>query len=167
MSRLLVASAAVCASAGLVGGIAPAGADSFPTCGPDQLTSVTEAIAHEQHDRVTQAPWNPYPIESNYDACADLSAVIVSIDMAKPTSPRQGLLFHRGTYIGTTTTRSRPFTTLDVAASTKSTAVVDFVSGRTCGTCGDGTVFPVRYYWNGITAVMADPIPPAQDWPIP
>ncbi len=107
----------------------------------------------------------PHPSESNFDSCADLSAILVTIDNPKPNSPRQGFLFHRGTYIGTTTMQSRPFTTLDTAASTKDTVLFVMTSGRTCATCDDGTTFPVHYHWNGITAVMVEPIPPNQAWP--
>jgi hypothetical protein len=167
VSRVLVGSAAVCAFAGLIGGIPAASADPFPSCGPDQATAIGSATARDRHDTITQAPWNPVPVQSNYDACADLSAAVITIDMARPTSPRQVFLFHRGTYIGNATNNSRPFTTLDAAASTPNTVVLDFVSGRTCGTCDDGQTYPVRYYWNGVTVVMPDPIPPRQDWPIP
>ena len=124
------------------------------------------ATAHDRHDPITQGPWNPNPLQSNFNPCADLSAVVLSIDMARPSSPRQVFLFHRGTYIGNATSNSRPFTTLDVASSTPNVVVIDFVSGRTCGTCDDGTTHVVRYVWNGATAVMLDPIPPRQDWPI-
>jgi hypothetical protein len=167
MSRAVASSSAACVvAAALVSGVPAAGAEPAP-CGPDQGTAIASAIAHDKHDGLTQAPWNPAPIMSNYDACADLSAVILSIDMAKPTSPRQVFLFHRGTYIGTGTTKTRPFTTLDLAASNPSTVVVDYVSGRTCGTCNDGTTSAARYVWTGATSVMLDPIPPAQAWPIP
>jgi LppP/LprE lipoprotein len=165
MSRLLVSSAAVCTLAMMIGGSPVAGADPIPDCGPDQATALDSAIAHEQHDPLTQAPWSPIPVASNFDACADLSAILATIDNPRPNSPRQGFLFHRGTYIGTTLTKSRPFTTLDTAASTKNAVVFVFTSGRTCATCNDGSTYPIRYFWNGVTAVMADPGPPAQVWP--
>jgi hypothetical protein len=165
VNRVLVSSAAVCALALMIGGAPVAGADPIPDCGPDQPSALGVALAHEQHDPLTQAPWSPIPVQSNFDACADLSAILVTIDNPKPNSPRQGLLFHRGTYIGTTTTTPRPFTTLDMAASTKDTVVLVLTSGRTCATCNDGATFPIHYHWNGFTAVMADPIPPPQDWP--
>ena len=155
----------VAAALGMLIGTPVAGADPVPGCGPDQATALDIAIKHEKHDALTQAPWSDLPVASNFDACADLSAILVTIDNPKPNSPRQGFLFNRGNYIGTTTTTSRPFTTLDTASSTKNTVVFVFTSGRTCATCNDGRTFPVHYYWNGVTAVMADPIPPAQAWP--
>ena len=165
MHRTLMRSAAVCAVAMMIGGTPVAGADPVPGCGPDQTAALDIAIAHEQHDPLTQAPWSDVPVASNYDACADLSAVLVTIDNPKPNSPRQGFLFHRGTYIGTSTQVSRPFTTLDSAASTKDTVVLVYTSGRTCATCNDGKLFSVRYVWNGFTAMMADPILGPQVWP--
>ena len=149
----------------MFGGAPVASADPIPSCGPDEATALDIAIAHELHDPLTRAPWSHIPVTSNYDACADLSAILVTIDNPRPNSPRQGFLFHRGTYIGTTLTTPRPFTTLDTAASTKDTVLVVFTSGRTCATCNDGTTFPVHYHWNGITAVMVESIPPAQVWP--
>lgn len=159
-----MSSLAACAL--VMAGNAPvAGADPVPSCGPDQATALDIAIAHEQHDPITQAPWSPIPVQSNFDSCADLSAILVTSDNPRPNSPRQGFLFHRGTYIGTALSKPRPFTTLDTAASTKNSVLFVFTSGRTCATCDDGTTYPVRYNWNGATAVMADPIPPAQVWP--
>jgi len=164
--RVLTSSAAVWALVASIVGAPVASADPAPDCGPDQATAVNEALRHEQHDPRTYAPWNPAPVGgSNFDACADLSAVVVSIDNPRPTSPRQPFLFHRGVYIGTGMTMSRPYTTLDAAASNKNVVVIVYTSGRTCSTCSDGKTYPVRYFWNGATAVMMDPAPPPQDWP--
>ena len=161
-----MSSAAACVAGTLIGVAPPAPAQPGAPCGPDYATAVNDAIRHEKYDRLTTAPWNPAPVGgSNYDPCADLSVVVVSIDNPRPTSPRQGFLFHRGTYIGTSLTKSRPYTTLDTAASTKDTAVLVYISGLTCPTCNDGTASTVRYRWNGSSAMMLDPIPPPQAWP--
>jgi hypothetical protein len=165
MHRVLVISAVVCALAMMIGGTQVANADPVPDCGPDQTSALDIVFAYERHDPLSQAPWSDVPVASNYDACADLSAVLLTIGNPRPNSPRQGFLFHRGTYIGTSLQVSRPFTTLDSAASTKDTVVLVYTSGRTCATCNDGKLFPVRYFWNGVTAVMADPVPAPQDWP--
>lgn len=167
MSRVLGGPAAVCLVAGLLSGVPAANADPAPACGPDQATALSNAIAHDRHEPRTQAPWSPIPVQSNYDPCADVSAAVVTIDMSRPTSPRQVFLFHRGTYIGNATTKTWPFTTLDTAASNPGLVVLNYVSGRTCGSCDDGRTQTVRYAWNGATAMMLDPIPPQQDWPIP
>jgi LppP/LprE lipoprotein len=163
--RILISSAAVGALAVTIGGGGVAGADPIPDCGPDQPTALAIAVAHEKHDPLTQAPWSLIPVQSNFDSCADLSAMLVTIDNPKPNSPRQGFLFHRGTYVGTTLATSRPFTTLDTAASTPDTAVFVFTSGRTCATCNDGITRVVHYHWNGVVPVMVETSPPPQDWP--
>jgi hypothetical protein len=165
MRRLLASSAAVCALAMTTGGTGVAGADPIADCGPDQATALAIAVARERHDPLTQAPWSLIPVQSNFDSCADLSAMLVTIDNPKPNSPRQGFLFHRGTYIGTTLSMSRPFTTLDTAASTNDTAVFVYTSGRTCATCNDGITRVVHYRWNGAVPVMVETSPPPQDWP--
>lgn len=165
MRRILVNSAAVCALAMTIGGAGVAGADPVADCGPDQATALAIAFAREKHDPLTQAPWSLIPVQSNFDACADLSAMLVTIDNPRPNSPRQGFLFHRGTYIGTTLSMPRPFTTLDTAASTNDTVVVVYTSGRTCATCNDGTTSVVHYHWNGVVPVMLETSPPPQAWP--
>lgn len=145
-------------------GAPTAGADPVDTCGPDQASAIDLAVAHMPHDLLTQAPWIRQPVASNFDSCANLSAVLLTAD-TKPNSPRQGLLFHRGALVGTTTELSRPYTTLDSAASTKDMVVIVFIAGRTCAVCNDGKTYPVHYQWNGGTAVMGDPAPPDQTWP--
>ena len=164
MKRVLVSSAAACVLAFVISGAPTAGADPVDECGSDQASAVDLAIAHMPHDDLTQAPWIREPIASNYDSCANLSAVVLTAD-TKPNSPRQALLFHRGTFIGTATSNSRPYTSLDSAASTKDKLVIVFTSGKTCAVCDDGIKTPVRYQWNGVTVVMVDPIPPNQAWP--
>jgi hypothetical protein len=164
MRRVVVGSAAVCALAFVLCGAPTAGAEPVDACGPDQASAVDLAIAHMPHDPLTQAPWIQAPIASNFDACANLSAVLLTAD-TKPNSPRQALLFHLGRFVGTTTESSRPYTTLDTAASTKDMVVVVFTAGKTCAVCNDGKTYPVHYQWTGNTAVMVEPIPPAQAWP--
>lgn len=53
------------------------------------------------------------PEDSNYDPCADLSAVLVTVQDATNSSPDQALMFHRGTFVGTATPRAYPFTKFD------------------------------------------------------
>ena len=150
----------------MIGGTPVAAADEdVPACGGDQQTELNWALAHEQHDPRSQAPWSDIPVQSNFDSCADVSGMVITIDNPKPNSPRQGFLFHRGRYIGTTQQMSRPFTTIDMAASNPETVVFVFTSGRTCATCNDGMTFPVHYHWNGAQVVMVETPPPAQDWP--
>jgi hypothetical protein len=150
----------------LAGGAPAAHADPADACGPDQATAMAIAIAHTPHDTRSQAPWNPAPVGgSSFDSCADLSAVVVSIDNPRPTSPRQGFLFHRGVFVGTALWQSSPYLTLDSKATTKDMVVLVAISGRTCDTCNDGAASILHYRWDGARPVMQDPMPPPQAWP--
>jgi hypothetical protein len=162
---LIVSSAAVCAL-GMFGAPAAQADPPVGACGPDQATAVGDAIAHTPHDTVTQAPWNPTPVGgSNFDPCANLSAVVLSIDNPRPTSPRNAFLFNRGVFVGTALWTARPYLTLDAKASTKDMVVLVAISGRTCATCNDGAASILHYRWDGSHPVMLDPLPPAQAWP--
>ncbi|MGV9800465.1 LppP/LprE family lipoprotein [Mycobacterium sp. NPDC003449] len=76
------------------------------------------------------------------------------------SSPVAALMFHRGTFLGTGTSKAYGFTSLDADASTGDTVVLRYRSGQSCTACGDGTVSTVRYHWNGTKVDMLDPPPP-------
>ena len=44
-----------------------------------------------------------------YDPCADLSPIVLTIDLATASSPYHIMLFHRGEYLGTATAEPRGF----------------------------------------------------------
>ncbi|MDT5092152.1 MAG: hypothetical protein QOH60_1515 [Mycobacterium sp.] len=166
MREKLLSATAASAMALLTVGAPVAQADPDQACGPDQATAMADAIAHTPHDTLTQAPWNPAPVGgSSFDSCANLSAVVVSIDNPRPTSPRNAFLFHRGVFTGTALWQSRPYLTLDPKATTKDVVVLVAISGRTCGTCNDGAASILHYRWDGARPVMLDPMPPPQAWP--
>lgn len=71
------------------------------------------ALAQLAPDSKTGRPWNSTPEDSNYDPCADLAAVLVTVQDATNSSPDQALMFHRGTFVGTATPRAYPFTKFD------------------------------------------------------
>ncbi|MET0703017.1 MAG: LppP/LprE family lipoprotein [Mycobacterium sp.] len=53
--------------------------------------------------------FSPRPVGGNYDPCANLSAILMTVD--PPLSippPVQAMLFHRGTYMGKATMKSHP-----------------------------------------------------------
>ena len=65
--------------AGLIGSttqMAPASAQ----CGPDEASAVWSALAQLPPERVTGRRWASSPLESNYDPCAELSTVLVTIE---------------------------------------------------------------------------------------
>jgi LppP/LprE lipoprotein len=99
-------------------------------------------------------------VDSNYDPCADLSAILITIKSGMANSNKQALMFHRGIYVGPATSTDFNMTTLDKAASTNNTVVLKYETGQTCNACGDGTFTAVRYRWNGTAVQRLDPLPP-------
>ncbi|HNK15516.1 MAG TPA: LppP/LprE family lipoprotein [Nitrospira sp.] len=129
-------------------------------CGPDQAAALSAALARYPADPETGWLWHHTPLYSNYDPCADLSTIVVTVEGATGSSPVQALMFHRGTFLGTGTSESYAFTNLDSSASTKDTVVLTYRSGQSCTACGDGIVTTVRYHWDGSKVQMLDPPPP-------
>ncbi|MCV7382222.1 LppP/LprE family lipoprotein [Mycolicibacter longobardus] len=137
----------------------PSSAPGAP-CGPDQATAVRHALSQLGPEPTTTAAWDTTPLESNYDPCADLSTVLIAVVGGTGSSPMQALMFHRGGFLGTGTSKAYPFTSLDAGASTPDTIVLRYRSGQSCTACNDGTVTTVRYHWDGNSVQMLDPPPP-------
>ncbi len=135
-------------------------ARAWAECGPDQASAVWAALAQMPTERVTGRRFASAPLESNYDPCADLSAVLVTIEGATGSSPIQALMFHRGQFLGTGTWKAYGFTSLDQTASTPDTVVLRYRWGQSCTACDDGSATAVRYHWDGTRVVMLDPPPP-------
>ncbi len=108
----------------------------------------------------TGVGWSSTPVDSNFDPCADLSTILVAVEGGTASSPMQALMFHRGTYLGTGTLEAYGFTSLDAAASTGDTVVLQYRSGQSCNACDDGVITTVRYHWDGSSVQMLDPPPP-------
>ncbi|MBY0387271.1 MAG: LppP/LprE family lipoprotein [Mycobacterium pseudokansasii] len=139
---------------------APAG-----PCGPDEATAVSAALAQLPADKKTGKAWNPTPQFSDYDPCADLSAVVVTVVDATRSSPDQALMFHRGAFVGTATPVAYPFTELEVPASTDDLVVLTYRSRQSCDACDDGTLTTVGFQWQGDHVQMLDPPPESLDSP--
>jgi hypothetical protein len=165
MIRWLSGSALLLCLVALWPGATRAHAAPGANCGPDQATAVQNALAKYPSDPATGWKWSNVPQASNYDPCADLSTVLVSVDGATGSSPEQALMFHRGNYVGTGTPKAYPFTSLVARASTHDTVVLSYASGQTCTACDDGKVTTVRYRWDGNGVQMLDPAPPAPPSP--
>ena len=148
-------------------GATRASAAPGPICGPDQAAAVQSALAKYPSDPATGWKWSSAPLASNYDACADLSTVLVSVEGATGSSPVQALMFHRGGFVGTGTPKAYAFTNLVARASTHDTVVLSYGSGQSCTACDDGNVTTVRYRWDGSGVQMLDPAPPSPPSPSP
>lgn len=135
-------------------------ASASEECGPDEASALDSALAQMHPEQVTGRSWDPTPLESNYDLCADLSTILVTIEGATGSSPIQALMFHHGVYLGTGTWKAYGFTSLDKQASTRDTVVLRYRWGQSCTACTDGFVTNVRYHWDGTKVDMLDPPPP-------
>lgn len=134
-------------------------------CGPDEATAVRAALAQLAPDSKTGRPWNSTPEDSNYDPCADLSAVLVTVQDATNSSPDQALMFHRGTFVGTATPTAYPFTNLIGPASTNDIVVLSYRTRQSCDGCQDGILTIVGFAWRGDHVQILDSLPELFDAP--
>ncbi|QUR69052.1 LppP/LprE family lipoprotein [Mycobacterium spongiae] len=143
-----------------------AGADDRAgPCGPDEATAVRSALGQLPPDPTTGRPWSGTPEQSNYDPCADLSAVLVTVQGATNSSPDQALMFHRGEFVGTATPAAYPFTDLVGPASTDDIVVLTYRTLQSCDTCEDGTLTIVGFQWRGDHVRTLDPLPELRESP--
>ncbi len=131
-------------------------------CGIDLSAQVIQsALATLPVEPVTQAPWSADArgFQGNFDPCATLSTVIVTVEGATGSSPNHALLFHKGAYLGTATPRAYGFTSLDVDRTTDDTVGLLYRTPGSCNACDDGTVTHVQFRWDGskVTMVGAPP----------
>ena len=66
-----------------------------------------KAIAQVEPYPGLDRPWRPF--DSNFDPCADLSWITVTLEGATASSPYHILLFHNGEYLGTATAKAYGF----------------------------------------------------------
>lgn len=127
--------------------------------------------APEVQDAINSVPavpqgwlWNHNPRSfdpsSNYNPCATLSAVIITVEGATGSSPDQAMLFHNGNYVGTGTSKAYGFTSLNAAQTTDDTVALNYKDGRNVCTACLGPITTVRYRWQGDHVAMLDPPPP-------
>ena len=77
-------------------------------CSSDNDESAYEkAIAQVEPYPGLDRPWRPF--DSNFDPCADLSWITVTLEGATASSPYHILLFHNGEYLGTATAKAYGF----------------------------------------------------------
>ena len=129
-------------------------------CGPSEPAALQEALNQLPPEPTFNVPWSGSPVDSNYDACADLSSIVVTVEGATGSSPEQALMFHRGRYMGTGTSYAYPFTSIDHASSTSDTVVLrykDYMAAA-CTAC-PAPITAVRFQWQGDRVVMVDAPP--------
>lgn len=134
-------------------------ASASPGCGLGPGQALNSALAQLPPDSTFGLPWSNVPVDSNYDSCSALSAMVVTIEGATGSSPEQALMFHKGRFLGTGTLKAYAFTAIDHAASTNDTVVLSYKDGRNVCTACAGPVARVRYQWQGDHVEMLDPAP--------
>ncbi|RUP00894.1 MAG: LppP/LprE family lipoprotein [Mycobacterium sp.] len=141
------------------------GAGGSTGCGPDEAGALSAALGQVPPDRKTGKQWDRTPKASNYNACADLSAIVVTVQDATGSSPDLALMFHRGAFVGTATPRAYPFTALEAPASTNDIVVLTYRTQQSCSTCTDGVLTTVGFQWKGEKVQMLDWPPESLDSP--
>ncbi len=134
-------------------------------CGPDEAAALSAALGQVPPDRKTGKQWDRKASSSNYNACADLSAIVVTVQDGTSSSPDLALMFHRGAFVGTATPKAYPFTELELPASTNDIVVLTYRTGQSCSTCTDGTLTIVGFQWKGDGVQMLDSPPESLDSP--
>lgn len=124
--------------------------------------ALREGLSMLPAEPLTGSEWDSSPVGSNYDPCADLSTILVTVAGGTGSSPIQAMMFHRGAYLGTGTSQAYGLTSVNAAATTGDTVVLDYRSGQSCTACDDGIVTSVRYHWDGAGVKMLDPPPPRE-----
>jgi hypothetical protein len=108
-------------------------------------------------------PWehNPRSFDpsSNYNPCATLSAVIITVQQATRSSPEQAMLFHDGNYVGTATSKAYGLVSLNSGRTTDDTVVLNYKDPSSSAGDANPTVVTVRYQWQGDHVAMLDPAP--------
>ncbi|WP_308166764.1 LppP/LprE family lipoprotein [Nocardia albiluteola] len=138
------------------------GEPSPAACGVDLSSpAVAAAVRRQPTEPATHSAWDtdPKTFEGNFNPCATLSTAIITIQGATGSSPNQALMFHKGTYLGTATSRAYGFTSLDTATTTDDTVVLDYKTPGSCNACADGTVSHVQFHWDGTHVVMTGKLP--------
>lgn len=82
----------------------------------------------------------------NFDSCATLSAVFISIAEGTGSTPSLVLLFHKGSYVGPATPGPISFTSLD-PNTTDDTVVLKYGTPGSCNGCPDMTFTIVQFKW--------------------
>jgi LppP/LprE lipoprotein len=108
-------------------------------------------------------PWSTDPRSfdpsSNYNPCATLSTVIITVQGATGGSPDLALLFHKGSFVGVATTKAYAFTSVNAAHTTDEIVTLNYKDGRSVCTACPGPITSVRYQWQGDHVAMLDPAP--------
>ncbi len=105
--------------------------------------AIAKAVSELPADPRSKQPWSPEPLAGNYNACADISAVIVKANTNAEHPSTRAVLFHRGEFLPQAVPDTYGFSGIDVAQSTGDTVVLRNASGI------PGLAGIVKFHWNG------------------
>lgn len=142
--------------------LAPPG-HADPTCGVNLNAPQIEAALGALPTLPQGSAWDhnvkSFDPSSNYNPCATLSTVIITVVGATGSSPDLALLFHQGNYVGVATLKAYAFTTVNAAKTTDDTVALDYKDDREVCTACPGPTTTVRYQWQNDHVAMLDPAP--------
>ena len=138
-------------------------AHAAPACGVNLNAPEIQDAINSLPALPQSYPWSTDPKSfdpsSNYNPCATLSTVIISVQGATGGSPDLALLFHKGSFVGVATAKAYAFTSVNAAHTTDDIVTLNYKDGRNVCTACPGPITSVRYQWQGDHVAMLDPAP--------
>lgn len=104
---------------------------------------IAKAVSTLPRDPRSNQPWNPEPLDGNYNECAPLSVVIVKANTNAENPNTRAVMFHLGQFIPTGVPDTFGFTGVDASQSTGDTAALRYDGGI------PGLDSIVKFRWNG------------------
>ncbi|WP_422745626.1 LppP/LprE family lipoprotein [Mycobacterium sp. WMMD1722] len=104
---------------------------------------IAKAVSALPRDPRSEQGWSPEPIAGNYNACAQLSAVIVRANSNADNRSTRAVMFHLGKFIPTGVPDTYGFNGIDNTNTTGDTVALKY-SGDVAGLAS-----VVRFRWNG------------------
>jgi hypothetical protein len=138
-------------------------AHAAPACGVNldapEIQGAINSVPKVQEGWAWNRDPRSFDRSSNFNPCATLSAVVITIEHGTASSSDQALLFHNGNYVGTGTSTAYGFTSVNAAQTTDDTVALNYKDGRNVCTACPGPITTVRYQWQGDHVAMLDPAP--------
>ena len=160
MSKYIAFTGALAAIGSLI--TAPA-ALAQPDCSVDlSAPEVVSAVKSQNPGLQREYGWDwdsdPTYMTGNYNRCAPLSVALTSVERGTGSSPDLAVFFHNGQFVGPASTKYYAFISLNQAATTPDTVVLNYKDPNSCSAC-EGPIYPVRYKWQGDHVQALDPLP--------
>jgi hypothetical protein len=126
-----------------VGPPPPAASPTDPCAVNLAAPEIAQAVSNLPRDPRSNQAWSPEPLAGNYNACAQLSAVIVRANTNAENPNTRAVMFHLGKFIPTGVPDTYGFNGLDPAGTTGDTVALRYAGNV------DGLASVVKFRWNG------------------